>query len=290
MSDAATVLDTELELTRDMHGPSGAIIGGLLLPQRHQMMLLARVDDAQVIGQFRLRRTLEPVAQMIYIAPTTPEDGDDSAWLHLLDAMAREAGKLSASALIAEVDEDSVLFEIMRHAGFSVYARQQIWRRKPGNYPCLEPSVQLHAVTEANWHTAQGIITRVLPPLLQPLITPAEHHNGWVYIKEGRTLAYIAVTEGRYGVYLVPYIAQEAMPQAPAIIHHSVKLLEKAETRPVYVRVRRYQEWILPALEALQFQPGPPQAMMVRHIKATVRQPRYSLARQGLKTIPGIFI
>jgi len=290
ISDTATVLDTELELTRDMHGPGGTILSSLLLPQRGQMMLLARVEETQVVGQFRIRRALEPVAQMVYIAPTAAPDGDDTAWLHLLDAMAREAGKLHASALMAEVDEDSLLFEVMRHSGFSVYARQQVWRRLPGDYPCLEPPVRLRDAVETDLSAIQSLVTRVVPKMLHPLITPVEHHAGLVYEEDGLVQAFVSVTEGKHGLYLVPYVDQTAMDQLPAIVHQSVESLQKAETLPVYIRVRRYQEWIVPTLEALQFQPGPPQAMMVRHIKATVRQPRYNLARQGLKVIPSVIV
>lgn len=287
ISEGAVVLDSEMEYTRKLHGPSGMIFSGMLMPQRNLHTVVARSEEQQVVGQFRTRSSAQN-AHIVYVAPHP--GNEDSTWLHVLDAMAREAGKQNAYALIGEVEEGSPLFETMRTAGFAVYTRQQIWRRLPGDYPCLEPPVALREIASADEPGIQNLIAHTTPRLLQQVTPPIDSYDGWIYQPVDRVEAYIAVTRGKNGVYMMPYINPDIMAQAPAIIHEAVNRLTKAGRLPVYVRVRRHQDWMTTALEALQFEPGPRQAVMVRHLTAMVRQPRYKLARQGMKMIPSTFM
>lgn len=287
ISDDVAVLDTEIEYTRELYGPSGAILSGLLLPQRHAFTLIARVGDEQAVGHFRMREP-EGVAHIVYVAPTIRPQDDDTAWLHVLDAMAREAGRHDAQVLVGEVSEDDPLFETMRHSGFAVYARQQIWRRPPGDYVCLEPKVILAAAQETDLGAIQGLVARVVPKMLHPFSVPTGLQAGWVYYRGGRLLAYIAVGKGRHGVYLTPFIDPGAMPQAPAIFHDLIQNIQGTGKLPLYVQVRRYQEWLHTPLHGLGFVPGPSQALMVRHIKAIVRQPKFALAKKSFRVVPNL--
>jgi hypothetical protein len=281
LTDRATVLDTEIEYTQEPNGLHGSRLSSILLPQRELFTLIARADRQHVVGQFRLRAE-DHNAQIIYIAPHLDREADDTAWLYMLDAMAREAGKHGAHALVAEVNEDSSLFETMRACGFAVYARQQIWRRRPGDYPSLEPPVQVREQTEADTPGIQSLLANTEPPMMQQItITPAESH-GWIYRRRERTEAYIAVSEGRYGVYLVPYVHPDISHLTSAVFEGVIRRIARTQRIPLYVRVRRYQDWIGAALEALQFEPGPRQAVMVRHIAAGVRYPRFASVREGL--------
>lgn len=287
ISDDVAVLDTEVEYTRDLYGPGGAILSSLLLPHRHAFTFISRVGDEQAVGHFRLREP-EGVAHIVYIAPTIRPQDDDTAWLHVFDAMAREAGRHDAQVLIGEVGEDDPLFETMRHSGFAVYARQQIWRRPPGEYVCLEPQVILAAAQETDLGAIQGLVARVVPKMLHPFIVPTGLQPGWVYYRGGRLMAYISVSKGRHGVYLTPFIDPQAMPQAPAIFHDLIQNIQGNGKLPLYVQVRRYHEWLHTPLHGLGFVPGPPQALMVRHIKAIVRQPKFALAKKSFRVVPNL--
>ncbi|PJF22691.1 MAG: hypothetical protein CUN56_04690 [Phototrophicales bacterium] len=281
VSDHASMLNCELACTDNVHGPSGAILTNILLPQRGLYTLVTRSSKPQVVGQFRLRGD-DQNAHIVYLAPTPHPDDDDTAWLFMLDAMTREAGKLHAHALIGEVEEGSALFEIMRTSGFAVYARQQLWYRMPGDYPCLEPPVYLRPAISTDYGQIQALIAQTVPGLLQQVIAPSGELNGWVYDKHGQIEAYLDVTIGRYGIYIVPYINPDILSETPAIIHHLTQSLQKSGKLPVTICIRRYQEWIKPALEALQFKPGARQALMVRRIAAVIRQPRFQLTKSIL--------
>ena len=135
LMDSGTPLDTEMAYTGNLDLSSAALISRFLLPQRSVYSLLARADKDHVVGQFRLEPNQQ--ARIVYIAPGLDYDQDNTAWLHVLDAMTAEAGKHGAHMLTAEVDEHIKLFETMRVAGFSIYARQEIWQRGPGPLPDL---------------------------------------------------------------------------------------------------------------------------------------------------------
>ncbi len=130
------MLNSEQAFTGGMDINSPALLSSFLLRHRGTHTLLARAGKQTVVGQFRLRPDRHQ-AQIIYVAPG-PEFGEDNtAWLHILDAMTAEAGRRGAHTLTAEVDEHLNLFETMRVADFSIYARQEIWQHAPGELPRL---------------------------------------------------------------------------------------------------------------------------------------------------------
>lgn len=281
LTDRATVLDSEIEFTRD--AVDGAILSSLL-PQRSLYTLVARSDKQQVIGQFRMQNQH---AHIIYIAPSLDENMDDTVWLHILDAMAREAGKHNAHALIAEVNEDSSLFETMRTAGFAVYARQQIWRRVPEDHIAVEPDVELKPETENDATSIQSLIINTVPPLTQQICSPPGAMDGWIYRKNERIEAYIAVSEGKRGIYIMPYLHPDISREVPAVLEAAIRQMQNAHRRPVYVCVRRHQDWINGALEAMRFEQGPRQAVMVKHITAGVRHATFKPVRDGVPAVGG---
>ena len=54
---------------------------------------------------------------------------------------------------------------------------------------------------------------------------------------------------------------------------------------PVYVVVRRYQDWLEDALVDLGFEPWTRQAVMVRHIAAGVRQASFAPLARNLEGV-----
>src|SRR5690606_20638810 len=139
-------------------------------------------------------------AHITYIAPCLEDEQDDTAWLHVLDAMAAEAGRRGAHMLTAEVDEDLTLFETMRVAGFSIYARQEIWLHMPGELPQLPvDKVDLGEETDSDAHGIQLLYSNIVPRLVQQVAAPPSRSSGLVYRKHDRVEGYIAVSEGRAG-------------------------------------------------------------------------------------------
>jgi hypothetical protein len=54
----------------------------------------------------------------------------------------------------------------------------------------------------------------------------------------------------------------------PALLAGLLKTIPNRLSRPLYICVRSYQAWLESAIETLGAQPGPRQAVMVRHLAA----------------------
>ncbi len=287
--DSGMILDSEVAYTRSSTGPLGAILSNLILPQRNLHTLISRSDKQGVVGQFRLKAD-DHIAQIITIAPALPDEGaDDTVWLHILDAMAAAAGKRGAHMLAGEIDERSPLFTVMRRAGFAVYARQEIWQREPGQPLTGQVApAELAEEMDADAMDIQLLYSNIVPRLVQPIAVPSSDSEGYVYRQDGRVLGYIAVSEGKYGVYLMPFLHPDILfNEASAIIAGAIARQPKAEKLPVYVCVRRYQDWLEDGLARLGFTPISQQAVMVRHIAAGVRHPVFTPVVRTLEAISG---
>lgn len=282
--DTGITLDSELAFTRADERPD--LLTSYFLPPRGLHTLVARADKQTVFGQFRLRPD-ESHARITYLAPSLEPDTDDTAWLYLLDAMAAEAGRRGAHVLTAEVDEYQELFSTLRVSGFAIYARQEIWQRLPEPLPDLGvDAVELTVETNADAHGVQLLYSNIVPRLVQPIALPPRRSEGLVYRKNERVEGYVAVSEGRSGVYLTPYLHPDVFSEAPAIIAAAMAHTGRSARVPVYVCVRRYQDWLEDALVDLGFEPWSRQAVMVRHIAAGVRPAAFAPLNRRLKAIP----
>ena len=123
----AIVLHSELGLIEDARGQNSALLSSIVFP-RGLHTLVAHVNGSDVVGQFRYRQG-EANAHLVYLAPRLDATESDTIWLHMLDAMAEQAGRNGAHTLVGEVDLSHRLFETMRRAGYAVYSRQVVWQR-----------------------------------------------------------------------------------------------------------------------------------------------------------------
>jgi hypothetical protein len=289
LAEKGTMLDSELSYTREGGGAQGVLLSSILLPQRGLYTLVGRADKQHVIGQLRLKPD-DHLAQIVYMAPSLEAGMCDTAWLALMDAMAYEAGRRGAHILTAEVDEGSPLFVSMRQTGFAVYARQEIWRRNVADEPLLETHLSgvLVEETDDDQMDIQLLYSNIVPRLVQPITVPSRDSKGLVYRKADRVQGYIAVSEGKAGVYIMPYLHPEVLGrEAAAIIAGVIAQSSRADRLPVYVCVRRYQDWLTESLKSMGFEAWTQQAVMVRHIAAGIRQASFApLVQKQLDAVP----
>ena len=276
----AIVLHSELGLTEDARGQNSALLSSIVFP-RGLHTLLAHVNDKNVVGQFRYRAG-DANAHIVYLAPTLADDEDDTIWLHMLDAMAEQAGKNGAQTLVGEVELSHRLFETMRTAGYAVYSRQVIWQHDPLDGDISIPELSITAETNDDQIGIAALLGSTIPRILQAVMGPSTDMAGLVYRKAGRVEAYIAYSEGKHGVYLMPYLHPEVLDEAPDIVAAALLKIERCRKLPVYVGVRGYQGWLENAMLDLGFNPWLEQAVMVKHLTAGVRQT--SFAQVNLST------
>lgn len=286
LAEQGAVLDSELGFTRPADNPHTTLISSIVLPQRSLLTLVARAEHEQVVGQIRLKSS-EHLAQIVYTAPQLGDGQDNTAWLRMLDAMAVEAGKRGAHILTAEVDESSPLFQTMRTAGFAVYARQEIWRRMPDQGPIPTEAAALTDETDGDAMDIQLLYCNIVPRLVQHIAVPSQESTGLVYRHNERIQGYVAVSEGKSGVYLVPYLHPDILfTEVSAILAGAVARASQSGKVPVYVCMRRFQDWLEDSLIELGFERCAEQAVMVRHIAAGVRQTSFVPLSHSLEVAP----
>ena len=283
LAEKGTILDSELRCTREVAGPQSVLLSSIL-PQRSLYTLVGRAGRQRIVGQFRVRGD-DHIAQIVYIAPELEAPRRDTAWLHLIDAMAAEAGKRGVHMLTAEVDEDSPLFVTMRTAGFAVYARQEIWRRDPAALPPIDSGgTALRAKPKTSARSSRCTATSSRASS-SPSPCRRKTARVWFIVSGDRIQGYVAVSMGKYGVYIMPLLHpdilyRDASTDPCGVLAH----IGRADRLPVYVCVRRYQDWLEEALLELGFAPCQQQALMVRHIAAGVRHATFASLEQSLES------
>jgi hypothetical protein len=208
-------------------------------------------------------------ARLAYLAPSLTEGADEDLWLAMLDGLTAQAGKRGTFSIAAEVDDHGPALEVMRHADFAIYARQDVWLREPA--PTVRNKVILRKARADHEMELLGLYSALVPPLIKQ-VEPKPISADVCYVldgKEGPT-AMVAVHEGKHGALMEVYLHPEVEHEAREVIHAALYILE-ADKQQVYVRLRRYMGWLESSLDDLGFERAASQAVMVRHTTARIK-------------------
>ncbi len=220
----------------------------------------ANGDRGALIGQAR-HRIGSPVAHCTFLAPR--ELLDAPALPELLERLLARVGERGAQSLLAEVDENGPAFAALRQAGFSIYARQRVWQiTKP---PRAKASTSSWRPVFARDELAVHLLRNsLLPGQVQQIeIEDSAKLEGYVYYREGELQAFVEVKRGPRGIWLQSFVHLDAEP-IHQMLADLVTKLRPRPSRPLYVSLRSYQDWLESALQDLGAQPGPRQAAVAR--------------------------
>jgi len=221
-----------------------------------------RSQSAQLFGQV-IQASGSQCAQLTFLAP---EEALESENLQvLLEHLSRQAVEKGAFRLLADVDEHTLTFEMLRQAGFAIYARQRIWRLK--DHPANEEESRIwQTATERDLIAVRSLYNNLIPGLVQQVEPfPSERLRGLIYRRGGDLLAYVELKYGHRGIWAQPFIHPDAEDVAENLIA-LLPYLPRRVSRPIYLCVRSYQSWLEPAIEHVGAEPSPRQAMMVKHL------------------------
>jgi hypothetical protein len=186
------------------------------------------------------------------------------------DHIAAQMGAQGAFHILAEIDENSPVYPLLRRAGFAIYARQRIWRLDGAAFDETE-AVNWKPCRVEDTIGVRSLYCNVVPGLVQqvePL--PKKRLSGFVHYQKSDICAYVELKYGRYGIWVQPYVH----PDAQSIDQQMVQLLSHLHRRfkkTLYICVRSYQSWLESAVEAFGAVPGPRQTVMVRHLTLNQR-------------------
>jgi len=202
-------------------------------------------------------------ARLSFLAPENSLEISDLA--ALLDYMTLQIGKQGAFHILADVDESSPVYHLLRRVGFAIYARQCIWRLD-GQATGETDDVQWSAYKSSDMLGIRSLYSNVVPGLVQqvePL--PKKNLNGFVSYTKGEIRAYVELKYGRNGIWAQPYVHPDAENFNLHLVHF-LNNIPGRRNRPLYICVRSYQSWLESIIQAIGAQPGPQQAVMVRHL------------------------
>ena len=269
--DEAVGLDATRMLTRG--NPLGA--AGLLSyvnPTRHIYSAIANGEENAILGGI-IHRQDDVFAKLYYLAPALqlnhPELPD------LVEELSYQAGLWGAFHVLAEVEETSSAYVSLRKAGFSIYAWQRMWdissigESGSGSGWMRVKSVHVPSV--------QNLYHQIVPPLLHPVEPQPKAVAGWMCNEGAR--CYVNVSQGAYGIVLMPLIHPEATNVSEKI-SALIGNLPDRRNRPVYICVRSYQAWLEPVLADLGARAAERQAVMVKHLVHMVKDAELARATQ----------
>ena len=252
-----------------------------LNPRRNIYTAVASENGTSLMGQIVLGEG-ETSARFTFLAPSENVNQLTPA---LLDHLVAQAGEWGAFHLLAEVDEDSPVFRILRQSGFAMYAWQRAWK-----LPVLEANDDQgtwRQADEMDWPAIQSLYGQIVPALLNPVEALPKQVTGLVCRPEGNLQAFITVKSGPVGVWVQPLIP----PDSSCVSEQLTGLASGAtgwRDRNVYVCVRSYQAWLESVLEDLGAEGGPRQAVMVRRMAKTIKdlQPAPAMEQVLVKAKP----
>ncbi|OGO15065.1 MAG: hypothetical protein A2Z14_05250 [Chloroflexi bacterium RBG_16_48_8] len=284
--DQGLCLDSQLAFTRGSNTIQTLLLD-IITPRRTACTFVVRPDekeDQEAIGQI-LHRTGEPHARLSFFGPVGAISSPGSG--RLLDALSHAAGERGAQHLIAEVDEQSPIFELIRKAGFAIYARQRIWRLqgKPDLDPFLK-STDWRVETDDDESAINHLYLDIVPALVQQVeLPPRVDRGGLVHWREGELLGYLDIERGPLGVWLDPFF-HPAVENLDELLAGFLASYSDNQNRPLYFPVRSYQGWIGHALERIGFEICSDQAVMVKRLAVAIRKPALSSLSAVERTHP----
>jgi hypothetical protein len=272
-------LDTAQTLTRGSPVGPWAMLEHLRLEHGSYTCVLRQGGGLpSLIGQMHYNNG-ERAARLSFVMPI--RELDTPGLIALLESLAWEAGQRGAFSLLAEVEENSPVFESLRRAGFSVYAWQHVWKIDLTGQQDDDQTSPWDAISDLDDFAIRGLYQLLTPPLVQSAEhSPDQVLQGLVYGHKGEILAFVAPTYGPHGIYLQPLI-HPTVENVPRLLRSLLNSMSFQMGRPVYLAVRSYQAWLENALHDLNAQASPRQALLVKHLGKVQRASVYA-TRNGV--------
>ena len=198
---------------------------------------------------------------------------DVDSWLLLLHELIKEIGRHGLHNLVAEAAEDGQELSILRKAGFAVYTRQDIWiSDQPASG---ERSISLQPRQSVDDWDINILYSNSIPGLIHSVepYPPLNFGQNWILREhDGELAAYIHFITGTVASWMQLFIHPNAHTKPKDIVRAALELVSPSPELPVYCCVRRYQSWLLSALDKAGFRPWGSQAVMVKQIVQPIKQ------------------
>jgi hypothetical protein len=255
-------------------------LGAIFSPFADSIGMLTAIDEDQLnlnptVAQVSHRSGAE-LAHLTFFSPESALESPESpAFNRLIEYLITKLGDRKAHSIVAEVPEDSPLFEALHKENFNVFARQQIWKIK--FKPKLEDTdIRCRWLAGLDAINVHRVYNRIVPHLIQSIeIGPLNRLRGVVCYREDELAGYADVITGPWGIWAQPFIPLNE-PEPQLVLSEILNLLAPRSWRPVYICQRTYQSHLSQLLGDVGAEPGPKQVVMARRLTSAIKKPALS--------------
>lgn len=217
-------------------------------------------------------------AQMCYLG--CQEDLEPVDVCRILEHLVKSAGIWKAWGVLADLPDSSPLFEGFRKAGFTIWARQNIYRLTEQDQDNNEDEIRWRLWTSEDINSMNALYKEIVPgaaQYIEPMTRKAA--LGLVaYQPDGRLAAFADLEYGPKGIW-VQVISSAEVRLAGLLLSLPTAIPELAG-RPAFLSVRSYQPWLDSAMEEAGNGCCEAQVLLVKHLVL-----RKSLERNAVKQL-----
>ncbi len=252
----------------------------------------SRGQPAHGLAQMQ-KRPARPEADLLLLAPhLDSHEGVGDIWCRLLSHCSQEAGQFGIQRLYATLPDDAAMLELFKQAGFSLYAKEDIFRLEQiGEVTKDTDESNIRPQREEDAWALQRLYTAYTPRLVQQAegMTNGDAWPGrdtsadltFVLEKRGEIIGAVLLETGEAGHWLRLQGNTQSTKQMEILLRHGLKVLALQPSRPVYCAVRDYQGGLRALLLDRGFRFFATWNRLVRYTVAWAKEP-------VLKTVPAL--
>jgi hypothetical protein len=285
-----------LDLKRNLTKPNAPLTEAWLAFMTQQAMgqptyVLYDPHDGEAFVQVRYRPH-QASADVAFLAPNLDENRRTAnAWSRLLDGACLEASGRGIQRVFANLPDSSAEAEVFQHAGFNLYACEDLFRlAKPaGQGPDKAPELRLQQPED--WPAIQKLCVAIVPQRVRQAegaiaeaIGSVGNYRRYVLARQDRDelVALLDLYVGSQAHWMRVLVHPDAREVTESLLRWGLQQLKDRTGKPVYCNVRQYESGMHAALLDVGFEPHATRALMVRHTAAWVRVPAPEMVA-GLK-------
>jgi hypothetical protein len=260
-------LDSPTCLTQDLHLLRTAVLAHLFPELIPETLILDRRNGIAGIAQLGHRRG-DASSRLRFLAPR--ELFHDDQGTELIEALLHLAGRRQAQHILADAEDKTDESGFLRRAGFSIYARQDIWKGTPPfPRPLSAPKGEFRPLLSADTSVTHALYCSIVPALVHQVEGFPRRPKGWLIYEEGELVGFFNLRPGPRGLWMEP-IYHPGARNAAEWIAFWLGGLDLRLQDPIYVCVRSYQDWVGPILHDNGFSLMSRRAVLIRRVVVPV--------------------
>jgi len=255
--------DSRTSLTEDLHPLRRAVLAQWISELYPETVVLDHNGRTSGFAQLAHRRG-EPSSQLRFLTPK--ELLQDPQGTGLIEAALHVAGRRQAQHVLADAEENTEECAFLRREGFSVYARQEIWRSPaPFPRPSADLPGELRPLLPSDAPGVHALYCSLVPALVNQVEGFPRPFRGCKFFEEGKLVGFFHLRGGPRGLWMEPFF-HPAARHAARWIAAWLGSLHRTAQEPIYVCVRSYQDWLGSILRDFGFSMFSRRAVLVRRV------------------------